>query len=107
MIWLSDDHGSPSGKFLPTRTRTHQNPYPYIQVRVPFLRVRVHTRSHGFANPYGFLLRVITFNLYILIYATVTNIIIRNIKKIKHTGLEMHLHLKPCHRRPCLLLSSR
>ena len=24
----SDEHGSPAGKFLPTCTHTHQNPYP-------------------------------------------------------------------------------
>ena len=74
----SDDHRSPSGKFLPTHTCTCQNPYLYIWVQVPFLQVQVHTRSCGFANPYGFLLWVITINLYILKYTT--NIIIRNIK---------------------------
>ena len=47
-VLSSDGHGSPAGKFLPTRARTHRNPYPFVRVRDS----RAHGR--GYENPYGF-----------------------------------------------------
>ena len=58
----SDEHGSPAGRFWPTRTHTRQYPHPQLRVRVP-VETGAGSRPHPWvckyvAGFYGFILRV-------------------------------------------------
>ena len=49
----SDGHESPTGKFLPTRTRTRRNPHPFVRVRDSRAHGHGFEGSRGYENPYS------------------------------------------------------
>ena len=49
----SDGHGSPTGKFMPTRTRTRRILYPFVRVRDSRAHGHGFEGSRGYENLYG------------------------------------------------------